>query len=59
MDHLLWVAIFASSSVTKRPRFLGKEDPLEKKMATVPVFLPRKSLPGGLQSIASQRLGHG
>ena len=24
-------------------RFLGQEDPLEKEMATCPVFLPRKS----------------
>ena len=26
-----------------RVQFLGQEDPLEKEMATSPIFLPRKS----------------
>ena len=40
---------------------LGEEDPLEKGMATTPVFLPGESPwteePGGLQSMRSQRVG--
>ena len=42
---------------------LDWEDPLEKEMATTPVFLPGKSHgqkePGRLQSMGSQRAGHG
>ena len=41
---------------------LGWEDPLEKGMATIPVFLPGESSwteeSGGLESIGSQRVGH-
>ena len=42
---------------------LGWEDPLEKDMATTPVFLPGKihrqrNLVGVLQSVGSQRVGH-
>ena len=41
---------------------LGQEDPLEKEMATTPVFLPGKipwtEEPGGLQCMESQRVGH-
>ena len=41
---------------------LGQEDPLEKGMATHPSILawriPWTEEPGGLQSIASQRVGH-
>jgi len=44
-------------------RSLGQEDPLEEGMATAPIFLPGESLwteePGRLQSIGSQRVGHG
>ena len=43
-------------------RSLDLEDPLEKEMATHPSILaqkiPRTEEPGGLQSIASQRVGH-
>ena len=40
--------------------FLGREDPLEKEMATTPVFLriPWTEERSGLQSIGSQRVGH-
>ena len=44
-------------------RSLGREDPLEKGMATNPSILawriPRTEEPGGLQSMRSQRVGHG
>ena len=43
-------------------QFLGWEDPLKEGMATHPVFLPGESpwteVPGGLQSMESQRVGH-
>ena len=43
-------------------RSLGWEDPLEEGMATHSVFLPEESPwieePGGLQSIALQRVGN-
>ena len=43
-------------------RFLGWEDPLEKKMATHSRTLARKipwmEKPGRLQSVESQRVGH-
>ena len=42
--------------------FLGREDPLEKEMATHSSILawriPRTEEPGGLQSMGSQRVGH-
>ena len=41
---------------------LGREDPLEKEMATHCCILawriPRTEEPGGLQSTGSQRVGH-
>ena len=41
---------------------LGQEDPLEKEIATAPVFLPGKSLGqrtlAGLQSMGLQRVKH-
>ena len=41
---------------------LSQEDPLEKGMATHPVFMPGESSwtkePGGLQSMGLQRIGH-
>ena len=41
---------------------LGQEDPLEKEMAIHSIILtwkiPKTEEPGGLQSIASQRVGH-
>ena len=41
---------------------LGREDPLEEVMAPTPVFLPGEfpwtEEPDGLQSIASQGVGH-
>ena len=41
---------------------LGREDPLEKEMATHPSTLawriPWTEEPGGLQSMGSQRVGH-
>ena len=43
-------------------RFLGREDPLEKEMATHSSILawrtPWTEEPGGLQSTGSQRVGH-
>ena len=43
-------------------RSLGREDPLEKEMAThSSIFawrIPWTEEPGGLQSIGSQRVGH-
>ena len=43
-------------------RFLGQEDPLEKRMATHSSILawkiPRMEEPGGLQSLGSQRVRH-
>ena len=43
-------------------RSLGREDPLEKEMAThssIPVWKnPWTEEPGGLQSMGSQRVGH-
>ena len=45
-----------------RVRFLGREDPLEKKMAIHSALLPGKyhgrRLPDRLQSMGSQRVGH-
>ena len=41
---------------------LSQEDPLEKGVATHPVFMPEESSwtkePGGLQSMGLQRIGH-
>ena len=43
-------------------RSLGREDLLEQEMQPTPVFLPGEShgeiLPGGLQSVGSQRVRH-
>ena len=43
-------------------RFLGREDPLEKEMATHSSILawriPQMEEPGGLQSMGSQRVRH-
>ena len=43
-------------------QFLGREDPLEKEMAThssIPAWkIPWTEKPGGLQSMGSQRVGH-
>ena len=43
-------------------RSLGREDPLEKEMAThssiLAWIIPWTEEPGGLQSTGSQRLGH-
>ena len=43
-------------------RLRGREDPLEKKMATHSSILaweiPRTEEPGGLQSMGSHRAGH-
>ena len=45
-----------------RVQSLGREDPLEKGMATHPSVLawriPWTEEPGGLQSMGSQRVGH-
>ena len=45
-----------------RVRSLGREDPLEKEMATHSSILawriPWTEEPGGLQSMVSQRVGH-
>ena len=42
---------------------LGQKDPLKEGMATTPAFLPGErvpwtGVPGGLQSMKSQRVGH-
>ena len=41
---------------------LGREDPLEKEMATysstLPWRIPWREEPGGLQSMGSQKVGH-
>ena len=46
-----------------RVRALGQEDPLEKEIATHSSILawkiPQTEEPGGLQSMGSQRVGHG
>ena len=43
-------------------KYLGREDPLEKEMATHSSILtwriPWTEEPGGLQSMGSQRVGH-
>ena len=43
-------------------RFLGREDPLEKEMATHSIVLawriPGEEEPGGLLSMGSHRVGH-
>ena len=43
-------------------RSLGREDPLEKKMAThssmLPWEIPWTEEPGGLQSVGSKRVGY-
>ena len=43
-------------------RSLGREDPLEKGMATHSSILaweiPQTEVPGGLQFVGSQRVGH-
>ena len=45
-----------------RVRSLGREDPLEKEMATRSSILarriPQTEEPGRLQSVGSQRVGH-
>ena len=45
-----------------RVRFLGREDPLEKEMAshssTLAWKIPWTEVPDSLQSIGSQRVGH-
>ena len=45
-----------------RVRSLGREDPLEKEMATHSSILswriPQTEEPGGIQSMESQRVGH-
>ena len=63
--------VFPSGSVVKnlpamqetQIRSLGWEDPLEKEMATHSSILaweiPGTEEPGGLQSMGSQRVGHG
>ena len=62
---------FPGDSVVKSPsakqetkvRFLGREDPLEKEMATHSSILaweiPWTKEPGGLESMGSRRVGHG
>ena len=40
-------------------RSLGREDPLEKEMATHSSFLAWTEEPGGLQSMGSQIVEHG
>ena len=65
---LLWASLVAQL-VENLPamqetwiRFLGREDPLEKGMATHSSILAWRFLwteePGGLQSLGSQRVGH-
>ena len=51
-----------SPMLETRVQSLGREDPLEKEMATHPSILawkiPWTEEPGGLQSMGSQRVGH-
>ena len=69
VTHLLLTTSLIAQSVKNLPamqetqvRFLGQEDPLEKKMATHSRILawriPWTAKPGRLQSIASQRVEH-
>ena len=50
------------STVKSSPAILGREDPLEKEMAThISVLawrIPWTEDPGGLQSMGPQRVGH-
>ena len=52
----------ASACDAGDPQSLGREDPLEKEMATHSSILtwriPQTEEPGGLQSTGSQRVGH-
>ena len=56
-----WVAQMVKRLPTMREtwvRSLGREDPLEKEMATRSSILAWAEDPGGLQSLGSQRVGH-
>ena len=58
-----WLEVQASASnVGDLGLILGREDPLEKEMATHSSILawriPWTEEPGGLQSMGSQRVGH-
>ena len=64
-----WETSLVAQTVKRLPttwetwvRSLGREDPLEKEMATHSSILawkiPRMQEPGGLQSMGSQRVGH-
>ena len=61
----LWASLVAQRLKrlpAMRVRSLGREDPLEKEMATHSSTLawriPWTEEPGGLQSMGSQRVGH-
>ena len=67
--HTKWASLVAQrlkhlpATQETRVQSLGREDPLEKEMATHSSILawriPRMEEPGGLQSMGSQRVGHG
>ena len=65
-DYKLWESDFPGGSAGKASAYnagdLGREDPLEKEMATHSSVLawriPGMEEPGGLQSMGSQRVGH-
>ena len=64
--HVLYVAQMVKNPPAMQEtwvRSLGQEDPLEKEMATLSSILawriPWTQEPGGLQSMGSQRVGHG
>ena len=53
---------YSAGAIRDRVGSLGREDPLEEKMATHSSILARRipwtEEPGGLQSTGSQRVGH-
>ena len=68
-DMVFWLLIIQAQTVKNLPamqetwfRYLGWEDPLEKKMATHSSILawriPSTEEPGGLQFMGLQRVGH-
>ena len=63
--YKVWVSMIKRLPTMRetRVRSLGQEDPLEKEMAahfsTLAWKIPRMEEPGRLQSMGSQRVGHG
>ena len=63
MVSLVQTVMTVPANQESRVRSLGREDPLEKTMAahsSDPAWrVPGTEGPGGLQSVGSQRVGHG